>query len=190
LEAGLVIHIDNLQGRSVVIKPLQPEVDPPEDQKSSPEKTREEYQDKVLKECEEFLQESRRLRNDTTFKATGKTKTGRINPLASARKDRRIAKERRARGNPKTEGIASSEVARRKAAGECLRCTWPANRKGIHQVKDCRRPIKLDIGTTVFPKDKTYQRQQPLDTISRDSESTDSEDNTTSESTDFEDNIE
>jgi hypothetical protein len=37
--------------------------------------------DKVLKECEEFLRDSKWLRNLGTFKVIGKTKSGRIIPL-------------------------------------------------------------------------------------------------------------
>jgi hypothetical protein len=54
----------------------------------------------------------------------------------------------------KTEGIEFSEIEQRKAAGECLRCAWPSERKGSHRVKDCIRPIKLDKGTATYPKAK------------------------------------
>ena len=58
----------------------------------------------------------------------------------------------------KKEGIEVGEIERRKAAGECLRCAWPADRKGTHQVKDCIRPIKLDTGTAAYSKVKGYQK--------------------------------
>jgi len=62
-----------------------------------------------------------------------------------------------------TEGISSTELEGRKADGECLCCAWPSDRKGIHQVKDCRRPIKLDNGTAK-PIEKTqYNKQYSLD---------------------------
>ena len=60
----------------------------------------------------------------------------------------------------KTEGIDPSELSRRRAAGECLRCAWPSDRKGTHGVKDCKRPIKLDPGTASLPKAKEYQKMQ------------------------------
>jgi len=60
----------------------------------------------------------------------------------------------------KTEGIDLSEISRRKAAGDCLRCAWPSDRKGTHMVKDCQRPIKLDKGTASFPKAKEYQKMK------------------------------
>lgn len=59
---------------------------------------------------------------------------------------------------PKTEGIESLELERRKAAGECLRCAWPGDRKGSHRVKDCVGPLKLDKGTEKYPKAKDYQK--------------------------------
>jgi hypothetical protein len=54
-------------------------------------------------------------------------------------------------------GIDKAEIRRRKEAGECLGCAWPAERKGNHIVRDCRRPIKLDRGTANFPKGREYQ---------------------------------
>jgi len=51
-------------------------------------------------------------------------------------------------------------MARRKAAGECLQCAWPTDRKGNHGVKDCVRPIKLDQGTASYPKAKEYQKMK------------------------------
>jgi len=60
----------------------------------------------------------------------------------------------------KTAGIDSSELQRRRTAGECLRCAWPSDRKGTHRVADCKRPIKLDKGTASFPKAKEYQKMK------------------------------
>jgi len=76
------------------------------------------------------------------------------------RKDRSGGRFQRNRPekDSKTEGIDSSEINRRKAAGECLRCAWPSDRKGKHRVADCIRPIKLNKGTAEFPKAKDYQR--------------------------------
>jgi len=49
---------------------------------------------------------------------------------------------------------------RRRREKECLRCAWPADRKGKHNTKDCYRPIKLDKGTADFPKAKAYQKMR------------------------------
>jgi len=40
----------------------------------------------ILKECEEFLRDSKRLRDIAKTKLTGRTKTSRINPLRSTKK--------------------------------------------------------------------------------------------------------
>jgi hypothetical protein len=78
LEEGLIIYIDNLQGRDIWINPevLVPTQGPQE-------KLDLERRDKVLKECEEFLQSSRRLRGISRLTASTKTKTGQINPTKS-----------------------------------------------------------------------------------------------------------
>jgi len=60
----------------------------------------------------------------------------------------------------KFEGISGDELDRRRKAKECLRCAWPADRKGKHNTKDCYRPIKLDKGTADFPKAKAYQKMR------------------------------
>jgi hypothetical protein len=138
----------------------------------------------VLKETEEFLRESRRLRDLERLKSKGSTRTGRINPLASTKRlfktDRNTRKTDRNHSTSgkvlekycKTEGIEPSEVERRKAAGEYLSCAWPSDRKGSHRVKDCRRPIKLDKGTANYPKSKEYQRLKVAAVASVDNEST------------------
>jgi len=82
----------------------------------------------------------------------------------------------------KTEGIDSSELGRRRAAGECLRCAWPSDRKGTHRVKDCIRPIKLDKGTAAFPKAKEYQKMKVA--AVQLSDGTDMDSSETSESSD------
>lgn len=51
-----------------------------------------------------------------------------------------------------TEGIDGSELRRRMAAGECQRCAWPRDRKGIHKTLDCFRWKRLEKGTATFPK--------------------------------------
>jgi len=57
-----------------------------------------------------------------------------------------------------TEGIQQDELNRRKKAQECMRCAWPADRKGNYNTMDCFRPIKTDIGTGNFSKTKEYQK--------------------------------
>jgi len=91
------------------------------------------------------------------------------------KKDR--SERRQKKDYSKTEGIEPSEVERRKAAGECLRCAWPSNRKGSHRVKDCVRPIKLDKGTASFPKAKEYQKMKMggLELLDEESQSDSSE---------------
>ena len=60
----------------------------------------------------------------------------------------------------KIEGIPDDELNRRRKENECLRCAWPADRKGKHYTKDCFRQIKLDKGTADFPKAKAYQKMR------------------------------
>jgi hypothetical protein len=80
------------------------------------------------------------------------------------RKKDRIRRER-IKPKPKetkTAGINEPEIQRQKEAGECLHCAWPSDRKGIHRVKDCVRPIKLDNGTAGYPKAKEYKKLRVL----------------------------
>jgi hypothetical protein len=103
------------------------------------------------------------------------------------RKERMLVKHDRyqkksRQDNSKTKGIEDSEIERRNSARECLRCTWPADRKRNHRVKDCIRPIKLDKGTASYPKAKEYQKMK-IDGLESDSEedSSYSEDNESSD---------
>jgi hypothetical protein len=172
LESGLVSHIDELHGRTVVSKStLQTPVleEPTGLQSASPipkDLAEELRRDTVLKECEQYLRKSRKLRDIVATKSKGKKATGRINPTpiskkALRKKDRSSRKEivpSNKENYIKTEGIDEAEIQRRRSARECLRCAWPADRKGTHRVKDCNRPIKLEIGTAGFPKSKDYQK--------------------------------
>jgi hypothetical protein len=150
LEEALDNHVDSLHGRTTVRK-----------EHTTKE---EDHQDKILKECEKYLKDSRRLREIAALKATGKTLTGFINPMAISKKHlrkrdryKRKLAEPPKKGLPETAGIDEAEIKRRKGNGECLRCAWPSDRKGTHRVKDCRRPIKLNKGTASFAKAKSYQ---------------------------------
>jgi len=172
LEESLVKHIDNCNGLTIAGKEQgTKEVSEPaiqnttEIQDSKDQGSKEDYQDKILKECEEYLKDSQRLRNIAALKATGKTLTGSINPTPISKKrlykkdrSQRIRQTRSVQNKSKTAGIDEPEIQRRKEAGECLRCAWPSDRKGCHRVKDCIRPIKLDNGTVYIPKRKAYQK--------------------------------
>jgi hypothetical protein len=172
LDTGLVNYIDNIQSRiNVTITPEEiPSVGEtvlpiPRD---NPEDLR---QDNIFKECEEYLKDSRRLREIATLKATGKTLTGLIYPMAISKKHLR-KKDRNKRKLAvlpaelpkkvvsKTAGIDQAEISRLRETGECLQCAWPEDRKGSHQVADCRRPIKLDKGRASFPKAKGHSKIQ------------------------------
>jgi hypothetical protein len=174
LEQGLANYIDTIQSRINVVVSSEKA---PEARKSvSPvprDNQEDQRRDTILKECEEYLKDSRRLREIAGFKATGKTLTGFTNPTAISKKqlrkkDRYKRKQAesprkgvpRAVGEsvPRIAGLDSTELIRRKEEGECLRCAWPADRKGAHRAANCRRPIKLDKGTANYPKTKEYQK--------------------------------
>jgi len=117
-------------------------------------------QDRIVKECEEFLRDSQRLRDPEALTTRGKTRTGRINSLASTKSALGVEKRKNGKdysktkgikdskkGNTKTEGIDLQEINRWKLAGECLHCAWPPDEKGTHRVKNCIRPIKLSLET-------------------------------------------
>jgi hypothetical protein len=121
--------------------------------------------DQVLRECEEYLKESRRLREVTALKAKGKTLSSSMNPTTISKKHLR-KKDRISRKHTppelkdytNTAGIDEDEIQRRKAAAECLRCAWTAGRKGAYPVKDCIRPIKLGKGTASYSNAKEYEK--------------------------------
>jgi hypothetical protein len=155
-EQGLVTHIDNLHGRTIMNKQPCEENNNSEDPvviravSAIPRDLAEDQRcDRILEKVEQAIQESIRIREDLkTGKASRTTKTGKINPLASTKQSLRIAKNKQKDNYKKnrkdysrTEGIEEEEIQRRKAAGECLRCAWPADRKGTHRIKDCIRPI-------------------------------------------------
>jgi len=176
LDQGLINYIDNLQTRieitvtseaaldkpdTVFKEPVEKQSDKPISISPVPRVIQEDTrQDQRLKECEEFLSDTRRLRDIATLMSEGNTRTGRINPTPLSKKY--LKKKDRAprsslRPDPKISGINKEDVQRRKSAGECLRCAWPSDRIRFHRVKECRRPIKLDKGTAGFPKAKKYQ---------------------------------
>jgi len=181
LEESVVIHIDKLLGCTVVGRERKgKEVSNPVTE-NTPEihglevqESKEECQDKILTECEEYLKDSRRLREIAALKATRKTLTGLINPTPIS-KNQQWKKDRNQRIRPlkkevkkevKTAGISETEIRRRKEVGECLRCAWPADRKGAHSDKTCIRPIRLAEGTASYPKGKTYEQADQLEQAS------------------------
>jgi hypothetical protein len=192
LEEALVTHVDILHGRTTVrkehtTKEARDSVIPtiPETQGSEVQKAKENHQDKILKECVEYLKDSRRLREVAALKATGKTLTGLINPTAISKKflRKKDCHKRKSAELPSIHfsnisGIDEAEIKRRKENGECLRCTWPSDTNGPHRVKQYRRPIKLDKGTASFGEAKRYQGHLPKEAsdagISLDSSSDDS----------------
>jgi len=120
----------------------------------------EDQQDTILKECKEFLRDSRQLRDIANLKSTGRIKSGRINPRKSTKKA--LRESGIGMDNSRSDGIEPDKIYRTTAAGECLRCARPPDRKGTHMVKDCLQPIKLEKGTAGYPKAKSYQQQEPL----------------------------
>jgi len=160
LEQGLANYIDNIQSRVDVT--VIPEEASKVGRTVSPiprDNQEDQRQDKILEECEEYLKDSKRLREIADLKATGKSLTGLINPTAISKKRLRKRDRYKKRsvdlprsGDSRTAGIDQAEIQRRKKVGECLRCAWPVDRKGHHRVADCRRPIKLDKGTASCPK--------------------------------------
>jgi hypothetical protein len=126
LQVGLVVHIDSIRIRSEIAAP--PTIVPNTIDKVSKE-TELRRQDKVLKESEEDLRDSHRLRSLATLKASGRTKTGRINPLASTKQNLKVSKGKAVKTYSLTEGIEQQEIQRRTEAGECLRCAWPPDWK-------------------------------------------------------------
>jgi hypothetical protein len=160
LDQGFVSYIDNIQSRRNVTIKSAKDLGVRKTVSPTPKDSQEELkQDQILKECEKVFHESLTLRAKILVN-TGKPNC--INPLASTRKPLRIEKKRKAKTPHTTEGIDEAGNQRRKAAGECLCCAWPAERKGAHRVKDCHHPIQLDTGTADLPEGKFSARiRQP-----------------------------
>jgi len=144
LQEGLIIHIDNQRKREPVQKLSAREIS------STPSNlTEDQRHERIIGNEEEFIQESSRSR--TALQG------GRGNTLPLTK--RQIKKAKRKAKIPiktfetQTEGIAGSELRRRKAAGECQRCAWPPDRKGSYKTIDCYRLKKSEKGTALFPKE-------------------------------------
>jgi len=142
LEKELVFHIDKLQGK----QNTSPQEQLPREATITPRDLAEDRRiDQVLDDTKQYLKESRRLREIAALKVSGTTSTERINLTRISkkylRKSEKVPKVDTTSKEgylSKTEGIDSSEISRRKAAGECLRCAWPSDRKGNHRVRDCK----------------------------------------------------
>jgi len=89
--------------------------------------------DRILQQCEKFLEPSQK---DRKF-------IGRKNQLTS----KRVQKKVKGTFGDQVRGIDSSQLKWRQAAGECQRCAWPKDMKGNHKTMDCRRPQWLEKGT-------------------------------------------
>jgi len=201
LEQELVSQIDKLQGVRDTIRPQderdtnkpqdERDTNKPQDErdtnKPQDERDTNKPQDKNNptklqdgRDCnEQHLRESKRLREIAALKVSGHTATGRINPLGRIKKSSRRARDipKDVAINNKTEGINLKEISRRKAAGECLHCAWPSYRKGSHRVMDCKRKIKLDKGTALFPRNKDHQKLVESSDKRDPTDSSDSENN-------------
>jgi len=159
LQQGLVNHIDTLRDRKV--QNLQ-EQHPREDSIIPRSLAEDQRVNQVLDETEQFQKASRRLKKVVALNATGKIITDQISPTKEPRqylkKSKRVSKEVAVpeyKGYSNTEGIDASEISRRNAAGECLHCAWPCDKKGGHRAKNCRRHIQFDNGTAIFPRDQS-----------------------------------
>jgi hypothetical protein len=155
LERELIILTNNLQFRvEVTVVPAEVA----DLSEKVPKSLNDDRQDKELKDSQEFLRDSRRLRELTNLNSSRKTKEGCVNQLASTKKSLRAAKQKRGKDHSRTEGIEATEIQGGMNATECLRCAWPSDRKGTHRVKDCIRPINLDKGNASYPKGRNWQR--------------------------------
>ena len=184
LEQGLVSYIDNIQSRvevtvasdkkihipNTAAKPLDKEKS--EIQKSiSPvprDLQEDDRQDQLLEVCEEYLKESRRLRDIVALKQKGSVQTGRVSKGSSKKKNISVSKEA-LRPKKLLTGIEGVELDRRRKARECLHCAWPADRKWNHRYQDCYRPIKLDKGTAYVPQKKAFQKRKDQRKSAKDS---------------------
>jgi hypothetical protein len=178
LQEELVIHIDNLEVRKNIGSPearaaspdqLKPSAVHPSrvaqiqtsdgdyiiSDSESISTTETDIHNEVIDNCEAFLEQSQKDR-----KAIGRFNrhSSRVIKKRAERKERRKAKKPIRTFGTQTEGIDGSELRRRKAAGECQRCAWPPDRKGIHKTLDCFRQKRVEKGTAPFPKRKQYNK--------------------------------
>jgi len=67
----------------------------------------------LLRECEEYLQDSRRLRDVASSKATRQIKTGWTNVLVGCKQILKVSKKLKHKRFVQTEGIEEEEIQRR-----------------------------------------------------------------------------
>jgi hypothetical protein len=170
LQEALVIYIDNLNVQETIGKPeLGTESAPPgvhpdrvvnlqasEDsynisEGDSVSTTETDMHNKVIDNCELFLEQSKQERRAIGCRARQASQV-------ANRKANKKAKRKLKTFGTQTEGIDGSELQRRKAAGECQRCAWPRDQKGSHKTLDCFRRARLEKGTAQFPQKKTYNK--------------------------------
>ena len=193
LEQELVSHIDRLQGPEDTT--LRDEL--PQEVSATPRDfTKDRRVDQLLDCTEQYIGESKRLRGIAALKVSGRTATGRVNPSGkikrSSGKSSGISRDvatNTQKDYSKTEGIDVDEISRRKAAGECLRCAWPSDRKGNHRVKNCISQIKLDVGTALSRRNRDHQKPVESSEGSDPQDSSDSEGSITADGSESKDNI-
>jgi len=93
----------------------------------------------------------KRFNKPTTFKQPFHKKTGFQQRNFKMKKSNETYAEQ-------VDGIDKSDLARRKASGECQRCALPVDRKGSHKTMDCFRWSRKDKGTAPFPKPMEYEK--------------------------------
>ena len=141
LEQGLVSPIDSLQGQEDTT--VQEQL-PREISATPKDLTEDRWIDQVLDCTEQYLRESKRMREIAALKISGEMTSGRINPSGRVRRSLRKPKKmsqdiaiNKRKYYSKTEEIDDSEISIRKAANECLLCAWPFVWNGNHRVKNC-----------------------------------------------------
>jgi hypothetical protein len=108
-------------------------------------------------------------------KASGRISKKRIQNQSSESKRTKLRHNKKQKPGSRSsslEDINTAEIKRRRESGECLRCAWPADRKGTHQVRKCRRAIKLDNCTAPFPVKRQYTAKNKI--VAIESSNTDS----------------
>jgi hypothetical protein len=172
LEQGLIGNINNKHSRIEVTNTTWSHEHrgvsvTPRDLTNNP-RDREDQHDLILKDCQEYLRQSRQLQDIANIKATGRTKSGYLNQSkVSKRISRKEVKIVKGSGKDYrlTKGISEKEISRRRSTDECLRCAAPIKRKGGHRVKDLVTLMKETIGTPSHPKEKKYQSNFSLSHI-------------------------
>ena len=174
LQLGLVIYVDNLRERLEAyqapsrnqcdrdnlhrdrisrIKKLIPDLKSPnygssqdssESESEQLSTSEDSLHDQILDNCEESLQQSKQEQE----------KVARRNLQISKEISGRFPQRKKLWKSYKDQvkGIDRSELAWRKASGECQRCAWPGDWKGAHRTLDCFRWLRKETGTAPFPK--------------------------------------